>query len=754
MKLVFIIDNCIYINNFIINTLKRWLTYKIINLINSEYTKIVIIKTSTYKNTLNQQLCKEIEDKVFSNSIINESNEFFNDSIEIDDILVEKKVCKNKIKIKDTEQIKNIEYDLKEENIEKIIKSINDIIFRYRIDKLNSIDILVERINEYYNEYFNKNNDTEIILLSSLKYSEYNQLTNKLDKFFESSIYKKIKLVNIINKNNDENTNYSFYLLFDELILDNRTYKIKEIINSDFINFLDITNSLKKDNINNKCLIQYLEKLQYIETELLLDNKAINNNEYLELLDNICFIGSDNYHLYDKNIINYIKNYINNIKIHILNSKITCIIPKDNIDDEIINSYIKYIIDFYEYIYPKLINNKKANILVINYNELKVKKIKKINYDNYEDISKTMIISNTSMTNWIDEYNEYNPFGILIKYKSSKYSYKGLIDEKSTIFNTYPNIIVSSITNNWISMYDYYELILSYLKTNQEDEYNQEHNQEKVVDTFNINDFNITDIINGDSNIMLPIYINNNHWKLVKNLWTYHISFINNSLETEYNKKMDNIYYLVLLKNVNNLVQNNKQALTYTRIFLFLNILRTTVQVTIDNKYIFNIKKEYVNYYEYITNSEHIRIKLIDYIIRVLQIIISGNIENDKLKSDLLNLRKLLINEWYTYDYNTKNLEDFGDHELDNHLKNECTKYIMNWLELEIDLLKFNSILTEIYKLRGYNQLIKYIDKYNSCIPEDELYENIKLIINNIILSKEYNLEMIIENIDMNDYKK
>ena len=184
-------------------------------------------------------------------------------------------------------------------------------------------------------------------------------------------------------------------------------------------------------------------------------------------------------------------------------------------------------------------------------------------------------------------------------------------------------------------------------------------------------------------------------------------------------------------KNVNNLVQNNKQALTYTRIFLFLNILRTTVQVTIDNKYIFNIKKEYVNYYESITNSEHIRIKLIDYIIRVLQIIISGNIENDKLKSDLLNLRKLLINEWYTYDYNTKNLEDFGDHELDNHLKNECTKYIMNWLELEIDLLKFNSILTEIYKLRGYNQLIKYIDKYNGCIPEDELYENIKLIIYN-----------------------
>ena len=76
---------------------------------------------------------------------------------------------------------------------------------------------------------------------------------------------------------------------------------------------------------------------------------------------------------------------------------------------------------------------------------------------------------------------------------------------------------------------------------------------------------------------------------------------------------------------------------------LFLNILRTTIQVTIDNKYMFNIKKEYVHYYEYITNNGNIRIKLIDYIIRVLQIIISGNIEDHKLKSDLLKKISVLI---------------------------------------------------------------------------------------------------------------
>ena len=76
-------------------------------------------------------------------------------------------------------------------------------------------------------------------------------------------------------------------------------------------------------------------------------------------------------------------------------------------------------------------------------------------------------------------------------------------------------------------MYDYYQMILIDL----------ENNEYIDKDSYDLNKFTIIDKLHGDSNIMLPIYINKNHWLLCKNLWSYHISFINNSFEYDYIKK-------------------------------------------------------------------------------------------------------------------------------------------------------------------------------------------------------------------------
>ena len=65
----------------------------------------------------------------------------------------------------------------------------------------------------------------------------------------------------------------------------------------------------------------------------------------------------------------------------------------------------------------------------------------------------------------IEEYNELNPFGILIKYDISRHSHKGIIDGNSSILFTYPNTVVSSISNNWVSLYDYYQMILADLNS-------------------------------------------------------------------------------------------------------------------------------------------------------------------------------------------------------------------------------------------------------------------------------------------------
>ena len=103
---------------------------------------------------------------------------------------------------------------------------------------------------------------------------------------------------------------------------------------------------------------------------------------------------------------------------------------------------------------------------------------------------------------------------------------------------------------------------------------------------------------------MLPIFINKNHWQLVKSFWKYHMSFINNSFEYNYNKRMDNIYFLVLLKNFNNLNEsynlNKIKLIPDCDIRLFIYILRTSIQILIDNKYINNIKNEYNRTYLHI----------------------------------------------------------------------------------------------------------------------------------------------------------
>ena len=113
-------------------------------------------------------------------------------------------------------------------------------------------------------------------------------------------------------------------------------------------------------------------------------------------------------------------------------------------------------------------------------------------------------------------------------------------------------------------------------------------------DAFNLNNFCITDNIYGNSNIMLPLYITDKHWKLTKTIWNYHISLINNCLESQYNKKMDNIYFYVLLKYYNNLLKNKNIGFQHVKLLFY--IIRTCMQICIDNKYCLKIQNEYNHY--------------------------------------------------------------------------------------------------------------------------------------------------------------
>ena len=741
-------------NSNLINTVKRWLIYQI--------NKIIYPISGEIQSNREEYNNSRIQNNIYNKIVI----------------------------IRTYQNITISEYELINENLEKIIITINNIIFKnyndilinpYNDSTLNN-DELIDLIIKYY-----KLQSTITIINSSSNYLLFDDIYEKFEKDNELLLNEHNKLIGIINISKFNFNNK--YNLFIQFYINSRSLHIKDIISIELINYFndmiskpgcDITRNLYKSNSledkentglsNEKTLKSHINLVNYLnlfeecenncihgikcdeEKLIILNNIKINYNNTLEINKNVTMNDSKIFEIHFNLLIN---NVIKNIK---RNQPQIIIIPIDNIDKEIYETNIKYILEFYSIIYPKLLNNyfdsnyknntmiKTSNIKRIT--ELIIKKNNKVELEE-ENLSLNYTISNISMTNWIDEYNEYNPFGILIKYNISKHSYKGLIDDKSTIIKTFPNMIVDSISNNWISLYDYYQLIISY----KSDEY-YNYEDENKVNKFNLNNFKINDSIHGETNIMLPMYINKNHWNLVKSLWRYHISFINNSFESEYNKKMDNIYYLVLLKYFTNLSDNTitsvsgeteKHMILDNNIILFIYILRTTIQISIDNKYINTIANEYSRYFNYLINLDNkveknlIELNLIDYIIRYIQFCVSFcNITN--LEKDLIKIRELLFNRWFikSYDENIMYKEYYSNlgenekkKELDIIKNNFITEYT-SWLNLEIMLLKLSKVISSIYKIKGFNQFIKFIDKSDSYL-DDSCNELSCSIIKNII---------------------
>jgi hypothetical protein len=630
------------------------------------------------------------------------------------------------------------------ENLEKIIITINNIIFKnYNEIYINNNDLL-DSILSYY-----KLNYDIIIINSSTNNILINDISEKIMNCTYNLLTDNKKLIINIDISKYKLYNNNLYIQF---YINSKSLHIKDIISKELINYFDyIINNCNQHistfvpNVNNE-LSKYLNLLEECENNCIFDIKC--DETLINELENIKLSEIDKIFEFYFNLL--VRTVIKNIK---RNQFQVIEIPTDNIDREIYNSNIKYILEFYSIMYPKLLNNYynsnyKNNTIFknkIKINELIIKKNDKIEIDD-ENNSLNYTISNISMTNWMDEYNEYNPHGILIKYNISKHSYKGIIDEKSTIIKTFPNMVIDNISNNWISVYDYYQLIMSYK--------DDENIQEEIdnIEKFNLNDFKINDAIHGESNVMLPLYINKNHWNLTKSLWKYHISFINNSFESEYNKKMDNIYYLVLFKYFTDLLNNR---VTNNKIILFIYILRTTIQISLDNKYVNTISNEYNRYFNFLISLNKIEnekknlleLNLIDYIIRYIQYCIS-DCDISNLEKDINKINNKIFDTWFKTSYcnNIMYVEYYNN--LDENEKNKEIEIIKNnfiteyitLLNLEIILLKFSKVINNIYKIKGFNQFIKIIDKTDSYIDDndeinfkqDEITcSNIKNIINN-----------------------
>ena len=631
---IFVDNITFHDNNIIYKFLKRWIIYKIIDIINNNHD-IIIGKT-----------IPQIIVNKFNNSNLN---------------------C-----------------------VENIVTYIENIIYK-KYDDDTYPTIHFKNIIDYFNE-LNDNNINEIFIITSInKDGHFNENNiNSINNFLKNeNIYNKINLINISKNKLQEIGNFKniYNIDFKETkitnIILNQIFKV--IINLNFFNKNSIEKNINLDN--NQELLYLLGELHKTEKYIynLILNKSYNDME-LNFIEENLKINLISTNIKIKNIF---KNYLKSINDSLnLLRNINFKNIYDNINPKFNNTYIKYIIEFYEIIYPKLNNNNfiknKINLSLINIFENKF-----LENDNFIKKSLDFTNSNLTMTNWLDEYNNYNPFGILIKYKVDKFSYKGIIHGKINLLYSYPNVIINSVNNNWCSIYDYYQLIQ--LKLDNKDEYDEYFEDDN--NNFNINNFNITDNLLGDSNVLIPIYINKDHWKLLKPLWKYHLSFIHNCYENEYNKKMDNIYFLIILKKLN----------------LIIDKYNSSKQINNAGK---NFKKFY---WQILMNDKKSNVNnVFNYIIRLIQLIISNNSININLNDYFNKIEKLylkfFIEQYYKIDFwemfNQSNDEKLKKEKLDEINKNYINENIY-WFNLKNDLTILNQFIIEIYNKSGFNQYIK-----------------------------------------------
>ena len=745
MNLIIFIDNNTFrLNSVIFSYIKRLLLYEIISseYHNSKYTNILLYKT-------NPSLIKIKLDK------INESD----NKINAQDIII---------------NFNNVIY--------KIYDTYGTLNFKKIIDEIYHLET-----DNTDNRYTNPDNN-KIIVITSIN-NEYN--FTELNISHLNELFKKIKSnIEFINISNYKFLSQIFPTI-NEHFIDIKNFKIENIFNTDdcpfkytnllygtdeleqLINKLDFcsTNNclneeqnelIKTNETNNSNIILEPNKLTdliilfgYIEVNI---NDIKTNSIELDKISKITEINIETGNTHLNNIIKSIKNSINDTVSRLSDTIIK--LPTNTLEPFLSETYIKYILEFYEIVYPKIFkynnlidSHKKYNKK--NYTELSQIKIKQIdNIKNDDNISTQYLQSTLSLTNWIEEYLNYNPFGFLIKHKPNKLSYKGILDIGSSIFKTYPNMTVEQVTTNWVSMYDYYQIVLTEFdnKNNDNNENNNNNNQGQT-DTFNIGNFNIIDNIQGDGNIFLPVYINKKHWELTKSLWTYHMSFINNCFEFEYNKKMDNIYFYTILKIFGDLKNIGQNQNTKSSIRLFCYLIRTCIQILVDNKYLHSIKKDYLKFFELVLKTDFFQKNTIfsDWIVRLIQLIISNECVQTELETNLTVVSKYIFNNYIIENYkidfwdiindpNTK-IED-KNQKLDD-LKRDVLQANAPWLYLEHDLKIFNKLIKSIYRLKGFNQFIKTLDLTNGCVVlDDNTLNPINLI----------NIEQIIKQICMEQF--
>lgn len=741
MDILIIIDNISqnykWCKNF--NTIKRWIIYWM-----NENLKNGNLKSFSVGKTYLEPCLMKLENDnlkieniiVLLDSIVIKKTEVYNcvNIKNIFDMILQNKFIKQFEYKKIINENKSVTFD----NDDTILEIKNRIADNKRIKKKN---IIIE-------EEKDKNNYTDIYVFASI--IELILTTENIKYIKDSLVDNKIPNVNFINFSKKKVISIDPKILEKSIFLQNVDNYELYVEMSQLLNLKPQLNDFTKNDLD---VCDILLKLYEIEFENYKKSNWSEDpiskniaNIYFNYVENLNQTKQSNFEISNGTYVNFIKHCINWVRMIFLekNNNINFNIPSPNINSELMSDYVVEIIKFYQLVYPKLlfyhVEKKKYSFTLKKLSQLNFSNIKIKNFIN--DNSTNYLYSSTTMSNWKQEYENLNPFGIFLKYDLSPVSHRGIYEHD--IISTYPNMIISSISNNLISLFDYYQLISADIDTS-------------TITKFNINDYIFIDNLHGNSNIMLPLYINSEHWKITKIYWTYHMSFINGAFEFDYVKKMDNIYFLVFIKMINTIC-NVKYNQNISRLLFY--ILRTTIQICIDNKYSYNNKSDYDKYYNLLLtscNQEIFKKTFIDYLIRLIQAILTNNIQISEINEHMNCLFCVYIKHTIKIDHNNDYFENINKLPIDEKIKeieylnNKFNLNILCFSELKKDMLFLSEFMTRIFSIKKFNKLINFLDKNNGCLPifEDDLNCN---IIDSIVC------ELIIKNnsfiIDGNDIVK
>ena len=321
-------------------------------------------------------------------------------------------------------------------------------------------------------------------------------------------------------------------------------------------NFNSSKNNIIKIELKEIILLNCLDDYLYF-----LENS--NNLEIVIYTLNLLDIGEklslniiDHYNNFIKIFFKY--NFSMNDIIHILNNSEynNCIIFKKllndllklNFENSLLGELLLYV-EIYNLKYSKDLLNL---LLLDDIIKIKFEKIDENIKDNTTDFYNSII----SRTDWKEEYNYGNIMGLLINVNPT---------ELNKFYYSFENIKVNDITTSIIALD---QILESYKLTS---EYEVSIHGNGI----------------GNGNCILPLYIDEKHWKLVKLYENYNLGLIFNRNPLLYCNEMNKIYKVVLLKMIN-LTFSDKNHRSDKWINLLFSVYHTTTKLFSKINYIRN----------------------------------------------------------------------------------------------------------------------------------------------------------------------